>query len=59
MVNKKFIFLFVFLLITVLCVFPQASVTINEYGVYFINEGQLTIIPIKEHITIPAFEFYQ
>jgi hypothetical protein len=50
MVNKKFIFLFVFLLISVLCVFPQASININEYGAYFIDNGELKIIPTTFHL---------
>jgi hypothetical protein len=51
---KHYILTFLFLL-PVFYIFPQASVTINEYGVYFINEGQLTRLPIEQHITGTLF----
>jgi hypothetical protein len=45
MVNKKFVLLLFFLLISILCVFAQTSVNINEYGAYFIDNSELKKIP--------------
>ena len=39
MIIKKFILFLIFILIPVLCLFSQASVNINDYGVYFIDNG--------------------
>jgi hypothetical protein len=51
MIIKKFILLFVFLLIVVLCSFSQTSVNINEYGAYFIDNGVIKKIPTTFNIT--------
>ena len=51
---KHFTLVLLFLL-PIFCVYSQGSITINEYGVYFFNEGQLIRIPIEHQVSSPIF----
>jgi hypothetical protein len=51
---KHYILTFLFLA-PVFYIFPQASVTISEYGVYFINEGKVIKLPIEHQVSFPIF----
>ena len=54
MKRKIYILAFLFL-VSVVCVYPQESVTINEYGIYFINEGEAIKLPIEDQISAAIF----
>ena len=54
MKRKIYILTFLFL-VSVVCVYPQKSITIDEYGIYFINEGEAVKLPIEDRVASPAF----